>query len=216
MDDIVDDTVTSEPLGETAVLYGNPDMEIGVRNIAICLNGIDQNINLGTSVSCLSYPGFCDEGFTWAAWIKLGNIITKYPCYLMSSGGYKTTDMGFALFLNNSALGGRVATSDHIWSFEDIPVESGVWFHVAVTWDGADTGNMTIYINGDYNMAVSGELGDVGDNLHEDFIIGQNNSGIDFCIDEMYFLDIKVSSDFIKVNLFGELIFLNISYFVNS
>ena len=162
------------------IVTGDASLLVGKSGKALYTNGVDQWVNFGNQRhSCLGNRTLCCKGFVMAFWLKAYRYddVGLFDEYYLSSGGQTSQSVGVAVFMQNSKLTVEVRNESVTWSASRISFDINIWNHVALTWSGADGGQLYIYVNGNL----------VAENLHgtkqvnngvktlNDFVLGSSN-----------------------------------------
>ena len=85
-----------------------------------------------------------------AFWLKAYRYddVGLFDEYYLSSGGQTSQSVGVAVLMQNSKLTVEVRNESVTWSASRISFDINIWNHVALTWSGADGGQLHIYVNG--------------------------------------------------------------------
>ena len=179
---MVDDQLQGFHLNGTVI--GGATLIPAVMGNAISFNGVDQYVDFGRHDSCLTNPGLCSDGITWAVWLYSRSASHAYV--VTSGSGYATGEAGFALLFRNGhvKIAVRSTTKQWISTLSDTYIASK-WMHVTMTWDSIDL--TKVYING---QVVTGTL-----QVHYDtcssnscFNLGRSTGGdkyADVAVDEL-------------------------------
>lgn len=124
-------TITNNDSDEAAFNFAIAGQLIGPGK-ALAFDGINDKVDLN-----LAFSG----SYTKEAWIKT-NTLTGFPNILSGDPG-----TGTALFLNNGRLAAGHAASGFTDVLDATPLLSGVWYHVAVTYNAANN-EMNLYKDG--------------------------------------------------------------------
>lgn len=128
----------------TGTLINGPVWTNGKIGNALQFNGINQNVDCGTSAGL----DMGVQDFTVSAWVKMGTNQTSYPTFV-SKGGNSSSTAGYWFYLSGSYL--KLAISDGasriVASSGAVSINDNAWHHVAVSV--SRYGNATFYIDGE-------------------------------------------------------------------
>ena len=123
----------------------------GVVGNAIYTNGMNQWVTFGSHKDrCFGNTSRCDQGFSLAFWLKLGERTENHPCKFILNSMDRHCANGFEVcWAMNKQL--RVSVNFPIGSYIKVTkiVESSIWYHLGVTWSKVN--GLTILLNGHFH-----------------------------------------------------------------
>ena len=124
-------------VGELAISSGVYFMSDGYVGQGLCLNGLDQWLELGIhDDNCFGNVSLCNHGFSFALWIKFGaKSGDDTNCHFVFSSGYKKLPNTYSLCKKDGKLRMTVNTQTRRYESHVFPVENHMWYHVGVTWE---------------------------------------------------------------------------------
>jgi hypothetical protein len=169
-------------------------------NYALSFNGTNY-------VDCGKDPVFDANSIrTMECWVKFNNLAGSQEILSKS-----VTGQGIELLIYNNALSAYFMSSGADVSFISYAtsnLQTGVWYHLAVTWDGTKE-NIRLYVNG-VSVGTPTNIGDINTtgltNPDENFLIGNWADGtprfFDGTIDEVRVWSVNRTAEQIKSNMF--------------
>ena len=186
----------------TGTLKNGPTWTTGKINGALNFDGTNDYVEVPDG------PSFdITDEITISAWINPVDI-SSYDTILSKFAHTPNSRKDLYWFLYNGRIGAYLAGPSGIPSPDwtpDVPIQTGLWTHVALTYNGT---TMTMYKNGidAASINVSGTLLLGDPSSSESFFIGRNSEWgeyFDGLIDEVHIYDRALSADEILV-LFNE------------
>jgi hypothetical protein len=112
------------------------------------------------------------EDITFGAWFKPYDLSSTG--FVMASGGESSSRKGVAMYINSSETGGASLHNGQHYpnTGYSIPFEKDRWHHYMASYDN-ETGQMSVYVNGELVASPSGGSGTNSDDRHK-FAVGSS------------------------------------------
>ena len=123
----------------------------GVVGNAIYVNGINQRVTFGSHKDrCFGNTSICDDGFSLAFWLKLGERPVDKKCKRVLNSMDIHHANGFSVCLFNSGkLRASVTLERGKFKAKTNVLAKHIWHHLGITWINA--AGLTILLNGAFH-----------------------------------------------------------------
>ena len=175
-----------------AQLINTPELSEGFAGSGLYLNGIDQSADLGNHQdSCLGNVSLCNQGFSFAFWMKFGSKADDVVCQFVFATGHNILADTYNVCKTQNKLRVVVNTDDARYISLKYEIQSHVWYHVGVTWEALI--GLTVMGNGVVIHQANGVSGNFEQTEETPLTLGKrptsSNSLLfaEVTIDELYF-----------------------------